>query len=339
MAFPESESEAADTSAPKRDKRLQSPHDRLINQTLQQVDAARVLLAKHLPADVVQHLKLNTLTRVDTSFIDRNLRLRLADRLFSVEVSDEIVSALGMQQNFVYVYVLIDHKSTDEPRTLMQMLGYIVRIWENALDNGQPLVPIIPWVIYNGSTPWRAASSLDQLLPVPEAWKRYVPGLELAILDVSRMDDATMGGHPILQVALTLLKYGREPQLDVALRPLLQMLAQTIGMEQAKNVLDSIRTYVMSVNPIVGEEKLDEMVTEFWPVQPEPGSIADQLLKKGEARGEARGKALEKLNTIRTLQSILGQPQSSDEELSDKGLEDLHAVIESLQQQIAGRLK
>jgi len=25
----------------------------------------------------------------------------------------------------------------------------------------------------------------------PESWKRHVPGLELAILDVSRMDDST----------------------------------------------------------------------------------------------------------------------------------------------------
>lgn len=41
----------------------------------------------------------------------------------------------------------------------------------------------------------------------------------------------------------------------------------------------------MSVNPVVGEEKMSELVSEFWPVQPEPGSVADQLLKKGEARG------------------------------------------------------
>lgn len=71
----------------------------------------------------------------------------------------------------------------------------------------------------------------------------------------------------------------------------------------------------------MGEEKLDEMITEFWPVQPELGSVANQLLKKGEARGEARGKAIEKGNTIRTLQSILGQPQSPDEELAGKSLD------------------
>ncbi len=79
-----------------------------------------------------------------------------------------------MPSNRIYVLVLIDHKSSEEPHVLVQMLGYIVRIWENALENKQPLLPIIPWVVCNGVSPWRTARSLDQLIPVPESWKRYV---------------------------------------------------------------------------------------------------------------------------------------------------------------------
>ncbi len=176
------------------------------------------------------------------------------------------------------------------------------------------------------------------VLPVPVSWKRYVPALELAILDVSRMDDEAMVGDPILQIALTLLKYGRVAELDGVLRSLFQMLSQVVGLRQVKDLLDTIRVYVMSVNPVLGEEKMNELVSEFWPVQPEPGSIADQLIKKGEARGVASGIAQEKANTIRTLQTILGIPQSSDEQLIGKSAEALQAAIESLQQQIARRL-
>ncbi len=194
----------------------------------------------------------NFRTDQDAGAIDRNLRRRFADRLFSVEVSEQIVRSLGMQSNRVYGLVLIDHKSSEEPHVLVQMLGYIVRIWENSLENNQPLVPIIPWVIYNGVSPWRTARSLDQLIPVPESWKRYVPGLELAILDISRMDDATMAGDPILQVALTLLKYGRTTELDAILRTLYQMLAQILSQQQARDLLNTIRVYVMSVNSVLG---------------------------------------------------------------------------------------
>ena len=165
-----------------------------------------------------------------------------------------------------------------------------------------------------------------------------MPALELAILDVSRMDDKAMVGDPFLQIALTLLKYVRVAELDAVQRSLFQMLSQIVGLQHVKDLLDTIRVYVMSVNPDLGEEKMNESVSEFWPVQPEPGSVADQLIKKGEARGVASGIAQEKANTIRTLQTILGVPQSADEQLAGKSAEELQAGIESLQQQIARRL-
>ena len=332
-------------SAAPREETIQSPHDRLLNQSLQQIDAARTLLANHLPPEVVQHLQLHTLAHADTSFIDQNLRRRFADRLFSVQVSDEAVASWGLKTNFVYIFVLVDHKSTDDPQTLVQMLGYIVRIWENALACRRPLAPILPWVIYNGVGPWRSARSLAELIPVPESWRRYVPALELAILDVSRMADAEMVGDPNLQVTLTLLKYGRGENLENILRSLFQWLSEILSPQQARNLLDTIRVYVMSVNPVVGEEKMSELVTEFWPVQPELGSVADQLIKKGEAKGEARGIALGEargetrasIKTIRILQSILGVPESTLEELADKSISDLELIIETLQTKISSR--
>jgi len=93
--------------------------------------------------------------------------------------------------------------------------------------------------------------------------------------------------------------------------------------------------------PVVEEEKMSELVSEFWPVQPEPGSVADQLIKKGEERCEARGislgEARASANTIRILQSLLGLPQSSNEELTGKSLEQLQAAIEELRKQISSR--
>ena len=93
----------------------------------------------------------------------------------------------------------------------------------------------------------------------------------------------------------------------------------------------------MSVNPVVGEEKMNQLFSEFWPVKHEPGSVADQLIKKGEARGEARGEIKGEIKLIRTLQSIQGILQSTDERLSGKSLEELQAITESLQKQTVNR--
>ncbi len=198
-------------------------------------------------------------------------------------------------------------------------------------------MPILPWVIYNGVGPWRSSRSLAELIPVPESWRRFVPALELAILDVSRMADTEMVGDLNLQVTLTLLKYGRGKNLDNILRSLFEWLSEVLSPQQARDLLDTIRIYVMSVNPVVGEEKMSDLVTEFWPVQPEPGSVADQLIKKGEARGIALGEKRASIKTIRMLQSILGTPESSDEEFADKNVNDLEMIIETLRTKISNR--
>lgn len=95
------------------------------------------------------------------------------------------------------------------------------------------------------------------------------------------------------------------------------------------------------MDPVVREQKMSELVSEFWPVQPDPGSVADQLIKKGEERGEARGIALGEFlasaNTIRILQSLLGLPESSNKELTSTILEQLQAAIEELRKQLSSR--
>jgi hypothetical protein len=90
---------------------------------------------------------------------------------------------------------------------------------------------------------------------------------------------------------------------------------------------------------------MSDLVTEFWPVQPEPGSVVDQLIKKGEARGialgeargEARGVQRASIKTIRILQSILGIPESADEEFAEKSVGELELIIETLRTKISHR--
>jgi predicted transposase YdaD len=96
----------------------------------------------------------------------------------------------------------------------------------------------------------------------------------------------------------------------------------------------------MSVNPAVGENEVQGIFAEFWPVKPEPGSVADQLLTKGrlEGRQEGRqeGEIKGEIKLIRTLESILGiEPTEPD--LSNKTLEELRSISEALQDRIQRR--
>ena len=315
---------------------VQSPFDRLLSRTLMQKESAQELLRSHLPAEFVAYLKPETLEQADTSFIDANLKRRFVDRLFKVELTDDMARELGTESPHVHVLVLVDHKSSPDKYTVIQMLGYILRIWEHSIENDLPLVPVIPWIIYNGVRPWTVPKSLAELIPVPVSWKRYVPGLEIPILDVSRMPDSDMVGEEILHITLVLLKYGRDPGLPEVLKQLFRSVADKFEGQRATTLLDTIGKYVMSVNPVVGEKEIQGIFSEFWPVKPEPGSVADQLLSKGRQEGRQEGQKEGEIKLIRTLESILGVSGEATD-LSDKSLEELQQITESLQERIKQR--
>ena len=159
-------------------------------------------------------------------------------------------------------------------------------------------------------------------------WKKAFENSAIPILDVSRMKDSDMAGEPFLHITLTLLKYRRDEDLTAMLRQVFRNVAGQFEGNRALTLLDTIRKYVMSVNPIVGENEAQGIFAEFWPVKPEPGSFADQLLTKGRQEGEIR--------LIRTLESILGV-ESEATDLSGKSLEELQKITESLQARIHRR--
>lgn len=49
-----------------------------------------------------------------------------------------------------YVHFLAEHKSVLDKWTVLQMLGFQLRIWERLKRRGEPLGPIIPILIYHG---------------------------------------------------------------------------------------------------------------------------------------------------------------------------------------------
>lgn len=67
------------------------------------------------------------------------------------------------------------------------------------------------------------------------------------------------------QDALSLLEYVRGTNLEVVLRLLFESLAHAFSLVQSRKFVDAIRVYVMSVNPIIGEDHQRELVSEFWP--------------------------------------------------------------------------
>ncbi len=74
-------------------------------------------------------------------------------------------------------------------------------------------------------------------------------------------------------------------------------------------------------------------IQKIFQTQIEPGSIADQYMKKGRQEGRQEGE----IQLIQTLQEILGIPTSDASSFQDLGLEQLQAITAELRQQVRDR--
>lgn len=303
---------------------LPTPHNNFFYFAMTHLFVARNLVEFAFPSSVVDSLDLDSL-RIETgSFVDAKLREKHSDVLLSAE--SRMTSSSERQR--VLIYVLIEHKSEVEQLAALQLLSYMIRVWEQLAREGRALCEILPVVIYHGEKPWTAAKSIRDLISRTPALAAHQLAFEFQVLDLNVLADEQIGGQPILQSVLQLLKYSRSSHLALKLVGILRLLADS-GM-RIDEWLQAVRTYVMAVNKEIGYEELNQIVHNVFPTQIEPGSLADRLLKQGRGEGIVRGELIGK---VRLLCEMLGQYVPTRDELSLKSNDELEQLISELQSQ------
>ena len=221
--------------------------------------------------------------------------------------------------------------------TCFQLLRYIVRIWEQQLRRGQHLSPVFPLVIYHGQEAWSSALSLEDLVGGPRHLCQYGVRFAYPVLDLGQIPDESLAGEPFLQSILGLLKYSRrrdfEQKLEILLRCLLEGGTKDLHIEH----LNAVVVYITTVSPSISVETLEMTIQKIFQTQIEPGSIADEYMKKGRLQGIQEGLKEGNIQLIQTLQEILGLPASEASMLEHRSLEQLQAITAELRQQIRDR--
>lgn len=90
------------------------PHDCLFRALLDSPARAAALIRDHLPPDILRIMAPTPPRPIDGTFIDEDLQGTRTDRLFAVDLTDGRPALL---------YVLLEHKSSPDPRTPLQLLG------------------------------------------------------------------------------------------------------------------------------------------------------------------------------------------------------------------------
>ena len=161
------------------------PHDALFKKLLESEERAGAVLREYLPAEIVTRLAPDPPRLMEGTFVSEALRHSQADRLFEVKLTEGTP---------VLVYALLEHKSTPDKKTPLQLAGYMMDIWKRYTDEHPDqwdcLPVIIPMVFYHGASDWNVPLSLFDMMDDDTASGLTNRAMRYILCDIGKMAPA-----------------------------------------------------------------------------------------------------------------------------------------------------
>ena len=264
---------------------ISNPHDRFFKDVLSRREAARDFVLYYLPADLVELLDVESLVVSKDTFVDKDLREHFSDILYQVDLKEG---------DSAYIYLLFEHKSYSDPLIALHLLRYMIKIWEQAVKQGEarPFSPVIPIVVYHGKSRWNAGPDFYALFDLPDGLQAYMPNFCYLLCDLSHRSDEEIRGTVTLKAAFLLLKHIFSDDLSDRLPQILSLLKSLSDKQSGLEYLETILKYLASGTDKVGAEELKKVVTEILEDQGENimPTIAEQWIEQGIQQDIQQGK-------------------------------------------------
>jgi predicted transposase YdaD len=269
-----------------------TPHDAVFRQVFGVPANAASWLRAVLPPGLTARLDLGRLAPVPASFIDESLKWRHSDLLFTAPLDGRDA----------FVYVLVEHQSSDDPLMAYRMLRYVTRIWDRYLrehPRARRLPAVTPLVVHHGHNRWASPVQVADLIDLDpvgkEALRAYLPRFEFLLDDLSGVDEDQLRERPLTPLALVTLMLMKSapgnPRIVAGLRPWAGQLRAVLDQPGGGEAFIALLTYIELVSEAPTEHMRDLAASLGPDAEEAYVTTAEMLRAEGEARGRARGKA------------------------------------------------
>lgn len=267
--------------------KITDPHDKFFKETFGDVAVAGDFLSNYLPVSVMKYIQIDTLVPQKGSFIDESLKETFSDLLFKADIA-------GQEG---YICLLFEHKSYPDKGIALQVLRYMMDIWEDKLNQEMGRLPIvIPLVIYHGSQNWYISSSLGGILngydELPEELKVYVPNFDYLLYNLTGYSDADIKGMAQTRIGMTLLRDIFMPDTKKFLDSFVQAMSYLHELEDKQTGIEYFETmirYIMNGNPNLRKRDGKEILQEIEENYPKGSEFAMTLADIWREEGKEKG--------------------------------------------------
>lgn len=267
---------------------MASPHDAIFKAVFSELENARGVFEQLLPPALTASVDWDSLVVEPGSFVDRELRWRHSDLLFSASVGPS--KAL--------LYILFEHQSSEDGMMAFRLLRYMVRAWgRHESDGTLPL--IVPLVLSHADSGWNVERRFSALFS-EEARRRMpsaIPDFEYVVLDVRNLGPVELRRGPLpdeVKLTLWLLRDIRDAvAFATGLSGWLEVFARLERHPRGEEKLTRLLEYVLLAGEDMRLSEIHAILNEAAPVAGAilMTTIADQLRAEGRAAGLSEGRA------------------------------------------------
>lgn len=261
-------------------KHTPTAHDAAFKGFMTQVDSAKDFFDIHLPEHIKSLCDFSTLTLTNSSFIDKQLRSRLSDVLYSVQTSE----------GEGYIYLLVEHQSTPDKLMAWRLMHYAFLAMNQHFQQGHKTLPlVVPVLFYHGGrSPYPYSQLWTDCFPLPDIANELYTQV-FPLVDVTVIDDNDLVNHRKVAVMELAMKH---KDLRDEFDRVIPLLAQALNQQyNSDNDIITILNYLFIALDSPNFEHIVQQLSEQADKHQEViVNIAQRLQDKGEKIGWEKGR-------------------------------------------------
>ena len=148
---------------------MTNPHYKFFKEVFSKKENAVDFIRGTFPAEIRDRLAFDTLRLEKTSYVDKELRETVSDLVYSAMYQGRVAIKLSL---------LFEHKSYRPKHPHLQILRYMLGIWDKQVDQKLELTPVIPIIIYHGKDHWRYRPFSEIFTGIGSELTPFLPAFE-----------------------------------------------------------------------------------------------------------------------------------------------------------------
>jgi predicted transposase/invertase (TIGR01784 family) len=273
------------------------------------------LLQGTLPPEVLSRVKFDTLEYDPSEYVDDELAPYFKDICCSMMYGDRQIK----------ISLLLEHKSFPEKNIHLQLLRYMLNVWENQKSNKHHLTPVICIVFYHGKRRW---TRRDTIKDVPVELKGFVPRFDYVLFDTKDFEDHAIVQYfrrPNVKIGVWFLKRSDNLVGFIQQNPALsrEIFREFRNIEKEK--IQRLMVYLHEVSGLEPEEIIQIMETISPEAEDAFVAYRNRLIEQGIERGIEKGieQGLKKIALNMITKGYSDESISEITNLSIKRIQDL----------------